>query len=33
MALRTRQDPHTLAVPPRATKRWNPELWMTEPDA
>ena len=33
MALRTRQDPRTLAVPPRATKGWNPELWMTEPDA
>ena len=32
MALRTRQDPRTLAVPPRATKGWNPELWMTEPD-
>jgi hypothetical protein len=33
MALRTRQDPHTLAVPPRATKGWNPQIWMTEPDA
>jgi hypothetical protein len=33
MALRSRQDPRTLAVPPRATKGWNPELWMTEPDA
>jgi hypothetical protein len=32
MALRTRQDPRTLAVPPRATKGWNPEIWMTEPD-
>jgi hypothetical protein len=32
MALRSRQDPRTLAVPPRATKGWNPELWMTEPD-
>jgi hypothetical protein len=32
MALRTRQDPRTLAVPPRDTKEWNPELWMTEPD-
>jgi hypothetical protein len=32
MALRTRRDARTLAVPPRATKRWNPELWMTEPD-
>jgi hypothetical protein len=31
MALRTRQDPRTLAVPPRETKGWNPELWMTEP--
>ena len=32
MALRTMQDPHTLAVPPRQTTRWNPKLWMTEPD-
>jgi hypothetical protein len=32
MALRTRRDASTLAVPPRATKRWKPELWMTEPD-
>jgi hypothetical protein len=31
MRLRTRQDPRTLAVPPRETKGWNPELWMTEP--
>jgi len=33
MALRTRQDPRTLAVPPRATTGWDPDLWMTEPDA
>jgi len=33
MALRSRQDPRTLAVPPRQTKGWNPQLWMTEPDA
>jgi hypothetical protein len=32
LALRTRRDASTLAVPPRATKRWKPELWMTEPD-
>jgi hypothetical protein len=32
MALRTRKDPHTFAVPPRQTTGWNPELWMTEPD-
>ena len=33
MALRTRQDPRTLAVPPQATRGWDPDLWMTEPDA
>jgi hypothetical protein len=32
MALRTRQDPRTLAVPPRETTGWDPHLWMTEPD-
>jgi hypothetical protein len=33
MALRTRQDPRTLAVPPEATTGWDPDLWMTQPDA
>jgi hypothetical protein len=31
MALRTMKDPRTLAVPPRETTGWNPNLWMTEP--
>jgi len=31
MALRTMQDPRTLAVPPRATSGWNPQIWMVEP--
>ena len=31
MALRTMMDPHTLAVPPRKTTGWNPNLWMTDP--
>jgi hypothetical protein len=31
MALRTMKDPRTLAIPPRETTGWNPNLWMTEP--